>query len=70
MALRQANRLDLRRSVCIADQTPTPRRVQPDFRAALRADGGAGAVAEVNGRVVGFVLYRVSPTARSGGPGH
>ena len=41
MALRQAGRLDLRQLVCIADQTPTPRRVQQDFRyLVLRPAGG------------------------------
>jgi ribosomal protein S18 acetylase RimI-like enzyme len=61
VALRKAGRFDLWPLVRIADQTPALRWVQQDFEATLQADGGASTVAEVNGQVVGFILYRVSP---------
>ncbi len=56
--LREMVRLDVPRLVRIAEQTSTPHRTRQDFLAALQA--GAGAVAEIEGQTVGFVVYQVT----------
>jgi ribosomal protein S18 acetylase RimI-like enzyme len=57
--LRKMGRLDLPRLVGIEEQTPAPHWTRQDFLTAFQV--GRGAVSEVNGQTVGFVIYQVTP---------
>jgi ribosomal protein S18 acetylase RimI-like enzyme len=56
-------RLHLPQLPGIEGQGAAPRWDRQDFVAAFQSSGTAGAVAEINGRVVGFALYQVAPPA-------
>jgi ribosomal protein S18 acetylase RimI-like enzyme len=56
--LRKLVQLDLPQLVRIEEHTPAPHRTRQDFLTAFQT--GRGAVAEVNGQTVGFVIYQVT----------
>jgi ribosomal protein S18 acetylase RimI-like enzyme len=62
--LKKPDRLRLPQLLTIEQQAPAPCWSQQDFLAAFRAAGAGLAVAEGNGCIVGFVLYKImSPSA-------
>ncbi len=52
---------DLRQLMNIEERMSDPWWVRLECWSILRTPGGAGAVAEVDGRAIGFVLYRATP---------
>jgi ribosomal protein S18 acetylase RimI-like enzyme len=61
MTYRDAVPEDLRQLMNIEERMLAPWWARQECWAILRTRGGAGVVAEVDGRAVGFVLYRVTP---------
>src|SRR5262245_29261621 len=69
VVLGKLGRLHLPQLADVEEQGRAPRWDRQDFVTAFESGGAGGAVAEVNGRVLGFAVYRVTPPPDGSGWG-